>query len=516
MESHFDPAAWEPTKPPDSGEVVYDTGALNTLFCTLRQQTSSIKLSPYDPETWLQRAETLVELRYPELAMGDAYKARLLCDAHKARLPHTNGWSLGFQMGFWVRDESANSDGLDNALLQHRLSSLREAASRIELDLTEEYENDRRASFRRRPYPWMHRAHQSRSNALIRMINDALIDSCLGDDREPSCMLLRDAFHRDGECSDTSDVLGVFPARDISEGEIILVDHTRIWGCNGPGTSMGEHAAASSIPRELISEGSDSGEDGDYSNLFGGKGCYDPVHPNSEDDDTRLDLRWVRDRAGRHAAVALRNVKLLLCCIQDGARHPLDHSLIARITPNYARDTIEKISLVRDIEITNRALQLFGIDIFANHNFDSWVLFTLDARAANNSCGNPSVDLLCPLFALFNHSCEPNCDWTIAKDHQSVIVTAQTPIKMGEQMLVSYDQYLNDATLDERRTSMWKWLDGPCQCTKCMREEEMRQKSSRGLSSSASSEDKDSKLTWDNPDERPILPEDLATMPRKT
>lgn len=127
MESHFDSAAWQPTKPPEPGEVVYDTGALKTLFCTLRQQTGSIKLSPYDPGTWLQRARTLVELRYPELAMGDAYKAKLLCDAHNARLSHSNGWSLGFRMGFWMRDESVNSDELNNAVLQHRLSSLQDS-----------------------------------------------------------------------------------------------------------------------------------------------------------------------------------------------------------------------------------------------------------------------------------------------------------------------------------------------------------------------------------------------------
>lgn len=43
-------------------------------------ETKAIIESPYDPFLWLQRGKTLHVLSYPELAFGDAYKARLLVD----------------------------------------------------------------------------------------------------------------------------------------------------------------------------------------------------------------------------------------------------------------------------------------------------------------------------------------------------------------------------------------------------------------------------------------------------
>ncbi|KAF8856088.1 hypothetical protein BDZ45DRAFT_654548 [Acephala macrosclerotiorum] len=51
----------------ESQEVIDFTQLLTTL--------------PYDPETWLNRGNCLRLLGYPELALGDAYKARLLVEA---------------------------------------------------------------------------------------------------------------------------------------------------------------------------------------------------------------------------------------------------------------------------------------------------------------------------------------------------------------------------------------------------------------------------------------------------
>src|ERR1700742_2260179 len=106
------------------------------------------------------------------------------------------------------------------------------------------------------------------------------------------------------------------------------------------------------------------GVNGDYMNLHGGRGCYDPIHPNSVDDETKTDLRWVREKAGKLASSVLRNCKLLLCCVQDGVEHPLDHPLVARMTPTYLKDAVAKFSLTNDVAIPNEALIQFGIDIF--------------------------------------------------------------------------------------------------------------------------------------------------------
>src|SRR5437764_13207427 len=45
-----------------------------------RSLTSSLGVSPYDPELWLQRGICHDDLRYPELAIGDVYRALLLVD----------------------------------------------------------------------------------------------------------------------------------------------------------------------------------------------------------------------------------------------------------------------------------------------------------------------------------------------------------------------------------------------------------------------------------------------------
>jgi hypothetical protein len=45
-----------------------------------RSLSLQISQSPYDPILWHKRGSTLLELGYPELAMGDLYKCKLLCE----------------------------------------------------------------------------------------------------------------------------------------------------------------------------------------------------------------------------------------------------------------------------------------------------------------------------------------------------------------------------------------------------------------------------------------------------
>jgi hypothetical protein len=48
--------------------------------CTTRLRTER----RYDPKVWLERVEAFLELNYPELAAGDAFKARpLYADTNK-------------------------------------------------------------------------------------------------------------------------------------------------------------------------------------------------------------------------------------------------------------------------------------------------------------------------------------------------------------------------------------------------------------------------------------------------
>lgn len=78
------------------------------------------------------------------------------------------------------------------------------------------------------------------------------------------------------------------------------------------------------------------------------------------------------------------------------------HHHSARLTPSYRTTVYKSFCLEKDITILMEVLQNFGIDIFANHNFDTWVLFEIHARVINNSWSDPLATCVSPLFSLIS------------------------------------------------------------------------------------------------------------------
>lgn len=74
----------------------------------------------------------------------------------------------------------------------------------------------------------------------------------------------------------------------------------------------------------------------------------------------------------------------------------------ARLTPSYRTTVYKSFCLEKDITILMEVLQNFGIDIFANQNFDTWVLFEIHARVINNSWSDPLATCVSPLFSLIS------------------------------------------------------------------------------------------------------------------
>ena len=147
-------------------------------------------------------------------------------------------------------------------------------------------------------------------------------------------------------------------------------------------------------------------------------------------------------------------------------------SEIARSVPTYHEQSPQDFSLDRDIAVPNEALQQCGVDIYADERFDTWVLFTVAARLDNNSWTNPSCAVLNPLFSLFNHSCDPNVEWRSSRDHRTIKMTTARDVAMGEQLFVEYDSFEHKKPVAQRRERLGKWIDGPCLCTRCVREEQ--------------------------------------------
>ncbi|TKA31234.1 hypothetical protein B0A54_15289 [Friedmanniomyces endolithicus] len=499
MDTPFATTDWQPTRPPEPGDID-STDRLPALIGTLAAQTKAIYRHPYDPQCWLQRAKTLTELRYPELAVGDAHKALLLCRALLARLGEGR-WKPGYRMGFWMREDDCDGVGEKTgeskdedegvAERERRITDLQSEAWGVEVGNLCKFPAAEEGRYLLRRYPWMRAEHRVRGDALLALLNEEFAArTSLRGRRNALCEVRRHAFGLSGaDGRDSHDVLGVFALEDLPDGAFLMVDRSKTWGCIGPGLG------------------------GSVVNLRGGEGCANPLHPNMPSDDAADDLRWVRGRAGVYAADIITLCRFLLCCKKDGVAHPLDHPLIARLTPLYRRKKVRLFSLEADFAIPVAWLQHLGIDVFANPNYDTWVLFEIKARENNNSWSDPLHHCVSPLFSLFNHSCEPNVTWNTGKDCIALGIALQRDVKAGEQLFVFYDQYVEDQSLEARRESMWRWLEDDCRCSRCVREAEIEAARSSvewgggGVDGSGGGDEKGSS-DWDTA-EKPVFPEDL-------
>ena len=258
MDQPFTPSRWRPSAvpaPPDPPSPPAD--AIASLSVRLAAETRALRAHPYAPALWLARAGTLARLGYPELALGDAFKARELCGAVRAQARGgknpANGWRLGAHMGFWMRaEEGEETGGLreeeeEEEEEEPTWEALLAQAREVEVGCLRELP-DRDAgrgvggggggggqggAFRRVLYPWMRPRHCRRSSAVIRRVNDEFAGNAvewLGR-RAAVCEVRRSAFGGDkGE-----DVLGVFAKAPLAPHSLVLIDETEYWGCNGHG-----------------------------------------------------------------------------------------------------------------------------------------------------------------------------------------------------------------------------------------------------------------------------------------
>jgi hypothetical protein len=159
------------------------------------------------------------------------------------------------------------------------------------------------------------------------------------------------------------------------------------------------------------------------------------------------------------------------CYISPITSSPLDLPAIACLTATYHRQETKTFRLERDKVIINDALDQVGIDIFANHNYDTWVLFTILARLYNHSWTDPMAAGLNPLFSLFNHSCDPNVIWATKKDHRTVMMLVSRDAVVGQQLFVEYEGFVHGRPVGERCRRLASWISGPCTGRRCVLEQ---------------------------------------------
>jgi hypothetical protein len=445
-----------PTRPPNkqfNPPQPQSTVKEHTLAKRLQEQSVALLHHPYDPSGWIARSTTLAALGFPELAVGDAHKASRLCESMLGFMESRpeERWSLGSGSGFWMRDENTpDTSGKEDDLTRSKtaLKALNAQAHWLQ-ESNFCYRQHREGSYIPQDYPWLEAKHRVRGQSVL---NDISMEVANNKVKAPSgfpyIQVKRCTFRPDETDDSDSASLGIFATDNLLKDTKILVDRTNYFGCNGPG--LGNSRA----------------------NLGGAEGCGDRLHPNIVEDGVGHDLRWVRERAGTHAADPLLLCRILLACIRADVESPLDQPAVARLTAAYHRQDASTFQLDRDFAIINDALEQFGIDIFANHRYDTWVLFTISARLHNNSWTNPIAVSLNPLFSLFNHSCDPNAEWQTQKDHRTVVMRTSRDVMEGEQLLVEYDSFVHDEAVGERRHRLARWIDGPCMCRRCVLEEQ--------------------------------------------
>ena len=454
MDKSFEPTELRPTRPSNpTTSPHWLVNKKSVDHSILQQQTIALLRHPYDPSCWVSRAETLSRLDFPELAVGDAYKAARLCYTMLDFVSSRSGkiWSLGSGRGFWMCEDHAP----ESAGQQNGDEKLRSSLNHVLIDARGiqasnlSHRHDREGKYIPQAYPWLGEEHRvRRQNVLDDITREIGTNKAKTQEAQPCVEVKRCTFKPGQEDESESASLGVFAACDLPTGHRILTDRTDFFGCSGPGPGNSR------------------------SHLGGSFGCLHPIHRNLVDDESPHDLRWVRERTGQWSAEPLMLCRILLASVVRNEQSPLDLPAIARLTPTYHRQQSKTFRRDDDIEIPNEALQHFGVDIFANPNYDSWVLFTLSARLRNNSWSSPVAAALNPLFSLFNHSCEPNVEWQTRKDHRTIELRVSRDVVAGEQLFVEYDSFMHDCDLETRRDRLGKWIDGPCLCSRCMREEQ--------------------------------------------
>lgn len=180
-------------------------------------------------------------------------------------------------------------------------------------------------------------------------------------------------------------VFGLFVTQDIRKHETILIDKTDLCATN---TSDCCQNCCDNLP---ITTGSVM-----TCSCCGARYCSQDCSARALRSHHRVlcgkdfsfiksyDNKCVYGAAPGGSVEALFWVRLLGIVVQESAPHPLKTSIIARLTRQYGADFTIGFNLTQQIVMPIRIMQTLGIDVFANPKFDMWVLQTIRAHIFTN------------------------------------------------------------------------------------------------------------------------------------
>jgi hypothetical protein len=486
----------------------------------LQSLTQRLHGSPYDPSVWIQRSDVLLSMGYPELATSDAYKALILI--RKSRNPRSglaariNHHLAIYQSSTATSNELQRSVAEQNAMLclaQALLlaNCLQESLDYAQLAVTtypknrkllsvlatvqRAYDHDQLESetdenlevmnaleeceYRRsghvlsQSYPWMKPGLFSRgadlNTSLQRQILRASWNQCR---LEQST--IREGMPSADRSERLSEVFGVMATEDIARKEMLLIDHTAACAVDDPMDRCS--CCCGLLPASSVHVKCCSTR---YCSRFCADHALATYHlAVCGKDLSKFEKAHRKDLATpEKAADELLFLRILASAVQHSTAHPLCTPFVNQLTAMYDGNKHQPFDCKTNIVGTFKMLTCLGVDIFASHNFDTWVLQTLRARIGNNA-REYSIDghahiAINPLYSFFNHSCEPNVKWEDDKSMHSSSIRMHTlrSVTKGEELLINYQEELSKKPYLERREILRQWLGSDCQCKRCVDEE---------------------------------------------
>ena len=413
----------------------------------LPEVTRSIYIDPQNPSRWMSRAMNLWKLGFADLAAGDTYKAIQLLDSNIrdifssiSRDSNTNFETLS-ELPVELATKVQGLTKLHGSVYQHFASILldtdvpataqafiREARAMYPSDIdlaatdgqvTTKLKKKEKTKHLRYTtvnskavnskavgmdltigavlhlaYPFIPQVFLSRSDELIRTTQKEIETEAKA--FITSCSLRSSGVHDPTRSSSSGapPPLGIFATRDCGEGEPLLFDTTAI---------------AATVYHNDTSHGTEICDN-----------CCGDIHPNSKDKCTasccaviycspkcrklawkeyhqvlcKQDFKWVWDASKEGDSTWDLNgpmwLRILAICVQSKV-HPLEHPLIARLTPGYEELGHRVWSLANNIIMPNKILRQLGVNTYADPRFDTWVLQTLWARSVTNATSGNNV-----------------------------------------------------------------------------------------------------------------------------
>ena len=480
-----------------------------------------IRLTPYYPQVWVGRAGTLFGLGFGELAVADAYKARLLTtaflhapksafdpppgknstlrkifDAVLSRHPVLLGQEPRVIAG-QVTALLTEMDKMAILLMAQGLLSIRACydAERLLKEASKLYPGSsvfknllvmaksgmkdllahfkaqkvdsigiergkKRGRIGHATYPWIVPEEYIRSNKAIKKAKANFEANSTNAAIGPRTL---------DPAEDGS--LGVFAKRNIQKGERILseksmastFDMKNDRSCSACCATLAETAITIDCCKARF--------------------CSQECKIESMNTHHRVlcgkDFTWLYEHCINadpitNEMIPLMMVKILAAAVQQNAK-PLKVACVGTLVPGYGKETHSFFRLFENVIAPLKILQTLGVDVFTDVRFDSWAIQTLFLRIESNKAGHKlgkfTYSSISPLFSMINHHCDPAATWHLSNDLGGPVeVSAIRDIKEGEEITISYVEFwLPEA---ERRSRLQASIGKICDCSRCLQERE--------------------------------------------